>query len=167
MISAKILKRVAFGFVLLLVGFLTCCGTKKASKMNESISYTAIQKKYVILGKTGHPLGQFVRLEGQWKRREGITKGDPFYFVVTRFNGGDVQTAIEFDRNEIISSGEQEMPAVVENAVWELAGYETGGFFGIPPEILNVLKDPVQIGKPYSFEITLVVYEWHPKDVAH
>lgn len=131
------------------------CACKHDKMKNSVMSYEALRKDVTILGKLGYPLGTYVQVRGKWKRHAGVLKADPVYFAITEVNGLSVHPEVEFSKGDLEAEATEDRVRPIDQSVWELSGYETGGYIGTPRGVLDRLEEPVQI-IPYSFSLSFV-----------
>lgn len=134
----------------------TSCKYHNSTERRPAFSYESLNNEILILGKLGLPLGTRVNVKGEWQRQAGPTKGDDYQFVVSEVNGSPVGANIKFDQSKLSPFIEGERVQLIEGSVWELEGFETGGYYGMPAEILQSLAVAIQIEEPYGFSITFV-----------
>jgi hypothetical protein len=134
----------------------TSCKYHNSTGRRPAFSYESLNNEILILGKLGLPLGTRVNVKGEWQRQAGPTKGDDYQFVVSEVNGSPVGAIIKFEQSRLSPFIEGERAQVVEGSVWEFEGFETGGYCGIPAEILQSLEEAIQIGEPYGFSTEFV-----------
>jgi len=104
-----------------------------------------------IIGKLGQPLWKVVTIEGKWMPPRLDKPALPPTFAVTKVNGRDLNSAVEFDVVEPVSSPNEHFAKSVEGEVWELRGVETGGFEGFSNEVDEELGLPLASHPPRGF----------------
>ncbi|WP_254510796.1 hypothetical protein [Anatilimnocola floriformis] len=97
-------------------------------------------KQFRLLGKLKLPLGEVARLKGLIVQTPGKGPEDGLSVRVFRINGTATQEFIQFKLSDYY--GRDELP-VQPGTIYELEGFETGGFIGMSAEA-------VQIGGPVT-----------------
>jgi hypothetical protein len=143
--------------VLVLLAYLlaSCCSEDTAMKRTP-IQYELLQRHTSILGKLGYPLGTCLTIRGQWKHRAGPIKSQSVCFSVSQINGAPIRTKIEFEQSDLSPSITEDLADAKVGSAWTLTGYETGGYEGMPVEVMRFLEQDVQIGRPYGFYTSFV-----------
>ena len=139
---------VLFPVVLFLMG----C-TEKPSAQVVTVDYKDIPKRVKIIGKLGYPLTTIVSVRGTWVDGPVGPKPRAPFFVVTHINGKAMNSPAEFDFVETAGiEGDKDFEERVAGEQWEIHGWETGGFVGLPTEILQLgrvrMGGVVQLGEP-------------------
>jgi hypothetical protein len=100
-----------------------------------------------IQGRLGHPLGTLVTIRGEWSWPKGDDgprepKRIP-PLVVTAVNGHSLETPVVFEASLVgpLPFHEDERPPLPRalGEVWELRGFEAGGYIGIPGVVTSEL----------------------------
>ncbi len=150
--------------VVTVVLFLFGCSGPR-SIQRELISYRDLPTKVQIIGRLGYPLGTYLVIRGSWAKEDqrlpSKTARGPWSFHVTHINGNPVNGDVRFDR--IDSFGDSEEAEKVDGRIWELRGFETGGFMYTPGEVVKEMfkvMPPFQNpAEEYRFE-TKFAYFW-------
>ncbi len=103
---------------------------------SESLKVDDIEKRYLLIGKLGKPLGEFSTIRGIWRpTRDAFSKDDPLAFFVTQIDGVATQNDIEINAvlmRDNWAFQHEEWPVPSKGAVWELRVFEDAATFGKP-----------------------------------
>ncbi len=133
--------------VTILTAVLTCsaAGMLSAQEQPQGVPVEELGKKYQLLGRTGEPLGKVITLQGVvafGPPTKGYDGGPEI--GVQKINGKATQRIIrlplkayfgEFGQSRLEGSS---LPKLEHGAVYQLEGYETGGYIGIPGEAMQL-----------------------------
>ena len=132
----------------------------------EAIPTDQIGHKYQLIGKLGVPLGTIVRVEGVLVEGDLDRKIGAPYLQVHRIDGKPVQQEVririepyynEWGKEPLF--GAKKLPALVTGALYEMEGYETGAFGGMPEGVWEKAGVAVQSGGDFGFGEHLEVYD--------
>jgi hypothetical protein len=112
-----------------------------------------------IIGKMGHPLGQFVSVRGTWEPPATSKPDSSPTFVVDQVNGRRLDAPVEFTVVEPVSESIKDAAFATRElgTLWELRAVESGGFEGFRDEVWQELGLPPSSHKPRGF-ITKLYY---------
>ena len=119
--------------------------------------------KVLVVGRLGIPLQRMAAFRGIWRypdQSDGPTKRYSLSLQITHVDGKLLPESIEFDRASVditfplpwvAGDKGSKQPTPAEGDVWEIRGFETGGFRGSPAEFEKELRSgararPRQIG---------------------
>ncbi len=96
-----------------------------------------IGKKVRIIGRLGKPMGERLKVKGEWREPSEVTKPNGLHFLVTHVDGTELAEPVEFpeDLVDVKLLGDSNLSWIkwkkkqpVAGEVWEFRGYELGQF---------------------------------------
>lgn len=109
----------------------------------QSIPLDQLGEKFQLIGKLHVPLGQVVTLEGVVVEGPFIGYEGGFNLRVQKIQGTETQEDIQIvirpffrDWGEEVA-GETSLPLLKIGATYEVEGYSTGGYIGVPSEVFE------------------------------
>ena len=134
----------------------SCEGTEMAepqAPIPTKVLAAEIGSSVQIVGSLGRPLGEWIVIRGAWSFPKEMRKRMEPDFVVTSVNGTRLEKPVSFGATFFIALRPNEVPQE-EGHVWEVLGFETGGFKGIPhgdpARKTSKVADPVGLGKGWQ-----------------
>jgi hypothetical protein len=138
-----------------------------------------IPQRVAIIGDLGQPLEKkLLKVQGVWEEDDG-DKASSLFFKVTHVDGTRCKEAIKLPEyrvepirprgNDVSATskdwtwnahalGRSHFPAPTKGEHWELLGYETGGFCGIPEAALKEFDASLEQPGPELGFVTRLVY---------
>ena len=148
------MKKILYPVLLLL---LTSVTTSFAEKEPQNIPIAKLGDQYQLIGKLHIPLGKVVTIEGVVV--EGLDRyEDGPNLRVQRIQGRATQEDIQIPIKPFFYDwGEKPTrPKLEMGATYEMEGYETGGFVGVPAEAFNGGTPVIQTTNHYFCEVFYV-----------
>jgi len=114
----------------------------------RTIPYKEVNRKYVITGPLGLPLGAVMTLEV--RRIESNEKSQAAHVEIVRVNGNALAKPVRMRYRMLIARD-----AMAVGATYRVKAYQDGSFTGTPSAVLS---DVMFQTADYRFEVVLVVY---------
>lgn len=113
-------------------------------------------KRFQIIGRLGHPLGEMLTIRGQWQHPDSRVKDYSLRFAATEVEGEKLTASVVFERGGIYLPRETS-PESLEGKLCELRGFEGGRFRGAPNDFYEkAVQQPHGFGFATEFHTASV-----------